>query len=111
MKGFGAILLMLGIIVGLLFNFLIGAMLAVVGLLMIIAGQSGAQVVLAAALCGGCGNPIARTANLCPTCGIALVPTEGPLAPQLVQTTEYCEICRSTDYGHKKSCSRYEWKS
>lgn len=78
MRGFGFLLLVVGGFVAALFNFIIGAILIVIGLLAVIAGG---QKTKPTAICEKCGNPVARTANICPTCGTKLVPTEGPLAP------------------------------
>ena len=78
MRAFGILLLVVGAIVGLLVNFLLGAILAIIGLLAVIAGGPRARPT---AICGKCGNPVARTANVCPTCGTKLIPTEGPLVP------------------------------
>jgi hypothetical protein len=78
MKTFGVVLLILGVAIGLLFNWLAGAVLAIIGLLLVIAGKPGERLTT----CASCGNPVARTANICPTCHAALVPTEGPLVPK-----------------------------
>lgn len=78
MRGFGVLILIVGVLAALFLNMLIGAVLIVIGLLAIIAGG---QTAKPTAICEKCGNPVARTANICPTCGTKLVPTEGPLAP------------------------------
>lgn len=102
MKTLGTILLILGAIVGLLLNWIAGAFLAMIGLLlMIVGGQVRKEP--PAVICGTCGNPVARTANLCPTCGARLSPTEGPLAPP--REPVVCSICGKAN-GHLAVCPK-----
>ena len=85
MRGLGTFLLVIGIVAGLFFNIIVGGILAVVGLLMVIAGGGSAPQMN---ICHACGNPVARTAAVCPTCKAALVPTEGPLKPKPAEKTK-----------------------
>lgn len=75
MKGLGMLLLVLGLMIGCMFEPITGGIMAIVGLLMLLLGQSQTSK----PICPKCGNEIVATSKLCPVCGAKIEKDESSL--------------------------------